>query len=147
MELKLDGCIHHSERIFLFWYLWGHLRSSFVCVYLRYMDVKRNSLCDILKVGEPRKPGGVLELRYCFYKGVGSGSKCAKCCGYENNPQWYWLKLSSGMPYWFDWMEVILPKWTVILSTDLAYLLPEPTTSERQYLSSYPRYSGLTTQS
>ncbi len=24
----------------------------------------------------------------------------------QNNPQWYWLKLSSWMTYWMGWMEV-----------------------------------------
>ena len=26
----------------------------------------------------------------------------------QNNPQWYWLKLSSRMSYWFGWMVVFL---------------------------------------
>ena len=60
MDLKLGGCSHHSERILLVVPLGSSeviLGSSFVWVYLWYMDVKRNSLCDILKVGESRQPG------------------------------------------------------------------------------------------
>ncbi len=52
MNLKLGGCSHHSERISLVVPLGSSeviLGSSFVLGYLRYMDVKRNSLCDILK--------------------------------------------------------------------------------------------------
>ncbi len=43
------------------------LGSSFVWVYLWYMDVKRNSLCDIFKVGEPRQPGGSCGSRTTYF--------------------------------------------------------------------------------
>ncbi len=44
------------QEDFLLVPLWSSevILGSFVWV---YMDVKRNSLCDILKVGEPRQPG------------------------------------------------------------------------------------------
>ena len=60
MDLKLGVCIHHSESEFFSLVLTGSseviIGSSFVWVYLWYTEVKRNSLCDILKVGEPRQP-------------------------------------------------------------------------------------------
>ena len=40
------------------------------------------------------------------------------------------------MPYRLGWIEVFLPKWIVILSVDLAHLLPDLTTSEGEYLGS-----------
>ncbi len=43
------------------------LGSSFVWVNLWYMDVKRNSLCDILKIGEQRQPEGSHGLRIAYF--------------------------------------------------------------------------------
>ena len=48
--------------------------------------------------------------------------------------------LSSKMLYWFGWMTVFVPKWIAILSVDLAHLLPDRTTSEKQYLSAKTGY-------
>ncbi len=62
MNLKLGGCSHHSDLVV-------PLVSSevIVWVYLWYIDVKRNNLCDILKVGEPRQPGGSRGSRTAYF--------------------------------------------------------------------------------
>ena len=48
--------------------------------------------------------------------------------GQQNNPQWYLLKLPSGIPYWIGWMVMFLPV-PFVLSHILAHFLPDPTTS------------------
>ncbi len=60
----------------------------------------------------------------------------------QNNPQWYWLKLSSRVPYWFGWMVVFLPMPFQWLSPDLTHFFPDRTTSWRHYLSSKTGYGN-----
>ncbi len=56
----------------------------------------------------------------------------------QTNPQLYWLNFSSGMPLaeWWCFFQSGL----CCCSADLAHLLRDPTTSERQYLSSDTGY-------
>ena len=63
-------------------------------------------------------------------KGVLSALQCYP------NQQRYWLQLSLRKACWFGWMVVILPQFIVLLTADLERLRPDPTTFERQYLSS-----------
>ena len=65
---------------------------------------------------------------------MGLESKCANSGLYRTIHSGFDLNYHLG--YWFSWMAVFLPKWIVMFFSDLAHLLPDPTTSERQYLSS-----------
>ena len=80
----------------------------------------------------------VTKARYYLYEVVWSKGNVqnTQIWAQLNNLQWCWLKLSSGMPYWFGWMAVFLPKWIVLLRPDFPHFLADPTTSCRQYLSS-----------
>ena len=91
MDLKLGGYSHHSEENFYIIIPQGHLRSSrghlghiykFVCIYFWYMDVKRNSLCDILKVGEPRQPGGLRGSRTAYFFNIVQNNNILDLCFY-----------------------------------------------------------------
>ena len=104
------------------YYFWSY--SEIKCIVLYCIVYHYNATLHVFVYSQ-------LKSGYCLYEVVGSRSKCAKSGLYklQNNPQWDWLKLwSSGMGF--------LPKWIVVVERRFGTNFSDPTTSEKQYLSS-----------
>ncbi len=85
---------------------------SFFFTMLRYLICNNSQLSSCIAEMLPLWGGGVRK-------------EICQIWTQQNNSQRYWLKLLSGMPYWFDWMVAFLPMSFALLSPDLVHFLPE----------------------